>query len=54
MNDPRWATPDRIAQCLGEDLKLRPWPLPHFATKPLLARYDANPAPKRPEPPEES
>ena len=49
--DPRWATPDRIAQCLWEDRKLRPWP-PKFAARPLLARYDAKPVPKRPEPEE--
>ena len=29
MNDPRWATPDRIAQCLGEDRALRPYAIIH-------------------------
>lgn len=35
----RWVTPDRIAQCLGEDLKLRPWPQPKLGTwKPMLTQ----------------
>ena len=52
MPNSRWATPERIAQCLWEDRALRPWPQPTFASKPLLARYNAKPAPNRPEPEE--